>query len=430
MTTGQLPSGLTLAPDGTIAGTPVLATTAPDQFAVQVTDSGVIPSTLTQSLSLTVAVGTAGNTLLNGQYAFLFRGFDSGGPVAIAGSLIADGNGHITVGAEDSNRASGVVSGITLTGTYAIGSDGRGTLELIATNPTTGVKLTSDYQFVLDSNGNARFIQNGTTSTSNDTLGTHGQGTLKSVTGTATSTSTTTFTSTFSAGNLSGNYAFGLSGRDLSGKPAALIGEVHADGTSILSPSGNLINSDFNDAGVYSSQLLTGGFSVGSSYNRGTAQLVFAAGSGAQVQLGFTFYFVSPTDLYFVETDTPSTATVFDRLSGEMNLQQPGYQFAAASLAGVGVVTGTGVNGTRATVLAGVLTSPAGDGTATLTYDEDNGGTITTPAPTFSGTYAVAAKRARELRRSANRSCRRGLPDGARPGGPAGQRRCRHGGES
>jgi hypothetical protein len=388
VSTGQLPSGLTLAQDGTISGMPVLATTAPDQFTVQVTDSGVIPSTLAQSLSLTVAAGTSGNTLLTGQYAFLFRGFDSGGPVAIAGSLIADGNGHITVGAEDSNRASGVVNGITLTGTYSVGSDGRGTLELIATNPTTGVKLTSDYQFVLDSNGNARFVQNDTTSTTSDTLGTHGQGTLKSVRGTA---SATTFASTFSAANLSGNYAFGLSGRDLSGKPAALIGEVHADGTSVFSPSGNSINSDFNDGGVYSSQLLTGDFSVGSNFNRGTAHLVFAAGSGAQVQLGFAFYFVSPSDLYFVEIDAPSTATVFDRLSGEMNIQQPGYQFASASLAGVGVVTGTGVNGNKATVLAGVLTSATGDGNATLTYDEDNGGTITTPAPAFSGTYAVAA---------------------------------------
>jgi Putative Ig domain len=390
VSTGQLPPGLTLAQDGTISGTPVLATTVPDQFTVQVTDSGVIPSTLTQSLSLTVAAGTTGNTLLNGQYAFLFRGFDSGGPVAIAGSLIADGNGHITVGAEDSNRASGVVNGITLTGIYSIGSDGRGTLELIATNPTTGVKLTSDYQFVLDSIGNARFVQNNTTSTNSDTLGTHGQGTLKLVAGTASSSSTTTFTSTFSAGSLNGNYAFGLSGRDLSGKPAALIGEVHADGASTLVPSGNGVNSDYNDAGVYSSQPLTGGFSVGSNYNRGTAQLVFAPPSGAPVHLGFTFYFVSPTDLYFVEIDTRSTATVFDRLSGEMILQQPTSQFDAASLAGVNVVTGAGVNGSNATVLAGVLTSTAGDGNATLVYDEDNGGTVTTPAPTFSGTYMVA----------------------------------------
>jgi hypothetical protein len=390
VSTGQLPPGLALTQDGTLSGIPILATptATPDQFTVQVTDSGVIPSTSTGSLSITVAAGTSSNTLLSGQYAFLFKGFDSAGPVAIAGSLIADGNGHITAGAEDSNRASGVVTGVTLAGTYAIGSDGRGTLELIATNPSTNVNLISDYQLALDANGNARFIQNDTTSTNNDTVGTHGQGTLKFVAGT---TSTTTFSSSFTAGSLSGNYAFGLSGQDLSGKPAALIGEIHADGSMTLSPGGGgELNSDFNDAGAYSSQSLSGGFSVGSNFNRGLAQLVFAAPSKPQVQLHFAFYFVSPTDLYFVEIDTRSTTTVFDRLSGEMSLQQPAYQFQDASLAGVSVATGTGLGGGKASVLAGLLTSPTGDGNANLTYDENDAGTIPTPSPAFSGTYTVA----------------------------------------
>ena len=387
--TGQLPPGLTLAQNGTISGIPILATTTPDQFTVQVTDSGVVPSTLTQALSITVAASTSSNTLLNGQYAFLFKGFDSGGPVAMAGSLIADGNGHITVGAEDSNRAAGVVTGISLTGTYSIGSDGRGTLELIATNPSTSVKLISDYQLTLDSNGNARFIQNDTTSTNNDSLATHGQGTLKFVAGTATSTSTTAFSSSFTAGSLSGNYAFGFSGQDLSGKPAALIGAIHADGSTNLSSGGGGLNSDFNDAGAFSSQSLSGSFSVGANFNRGVAQLVFAPPSKSQVALNFAFYFVSPTDLYFVEIDT-ATATMSDRLSGEMNLQQPGYQFQAASVAGVSVATGTGLSGGNATVLAGLLTSLTGDGNATLSYDENAGGKITTPSPAFSGTYTVA----------------------------------------
>jgi hypothetical protein len=392
VSTGQLPPGLTLAQDGAISGIPILATTTPDQFTVQVTDSAVIASTSTGSLSITVAAGTTSNTLLNGQYAFLFKGFDSGGPVAMAGSFIADGNGHITVGAEDSNRTSGVVTGITLTGTYSIGSDGRGTLELIATNPSTNVKLTSDYQLALDSNGNARFIQNDTTSTNTDTVGTHGQGTLKFVAGTATSTSTTTFSSSFTAGSLSGNYAFGLSGQGSSGKPAALIGEIHSDGIKTLSPSGGgLFNSDFNDTGAYSSQSLSGGFSVGANFNRGLAQLVFAPPSKPSIALNFAFYFVSPSDLYFVEVDTKSSpGVVFDRLSGEMSLQQPGYQFQDASLAGQIVATGTGLGGSNASVLAGLLTSLTGDGNATLTYDENDAGTIPTPSPAFSGTYTVA----------------------------------------
>ncbi len=72
-----------------------------------------------------------------------------------------------------------------------------------------------------------------------------------------------------------------------------------------------------------------------------------------------------------------------------MILQSSGYAFTAASLSGASVATGSGLNGSNASVLAGLLTS-AGNGNAVLTYDENNGGAITSPSPSFSGTYSVA----------------------------------------
>ena len=106
--------------------------------------------------------------------------------------------------------------------------------------------------------------------------------------------------------------------------------------------------------------------------------------------LQFAFYFVSPLDIYFVETDSSTTALspVYYRLSGEMIAQNSSNAFTAASLAGTSVATGTGLNGNNASVLAGLLTS-AGAGSATL-IDENNGGAITSPSPSFSGTYSVA----------------------------------------
>ncbi|MGH9690358.1 MAG: putative Ig domain-containing protein, partial [Candidatus Acidiferrales bacterium] len=292
---GLLPSGFTLAPDGTLSGVPVLTTLSPDQFTVQVQDSEATPVTKTQALTITIAAGTTGgNSLFQGQYAFLFKGFDSGGPVSIAGTLSADGNGNITSGEEDSNRvlpnngAVEVISGVTLTGTYSMGTDGRGVLQLIATSPTS-VTLTTDYRLVIDSNRNIRFIEINDITTpgvGTDTLGTHGEGTLKPVLG-----------SGFTAANLNGNYAFEFAGADLSGKPAALAGVLNADGASLLRPAAGALSSDFNDAGTFDpvQQSVSGAFSFSGS--RGTAGLVLETGNSQQA-LTFAFYFVSQSDVY------------------------------------------------------------------------------------------------------------------------------------
>ncbi|MGH9691573.1 MAG: hypothetical protein ACRD4C_10910, partial [Candidatus Acidiferrales bacterium] len=318
----------------------------------------------------------------------------SGGPVSIAGTLSADGNGNITSGEEDSNRvlpnngsvpgAVQVASGIPLTGTYSMGTDGRGVLQLIATNPSTGVTLTTDYRLVIDSNGNIRFIENNdiiTPGVTRDALGTHGEGTLKPVLG-----------SGFSAANLNGNYAFEFAGADLSGKPAALAGVLNADGASLLRPAAGAgaLSSDFNDAGSFDPQHqgVSGGFSFSGS--RGAAGLVLETGNSQQA-LTFAFYFVSQSDVYFVETDSPTTTTqsVYYRLSGEMILQQSAYQFTNSSLAGTTVVTGTGLSGNNASVLAGLITSSLGDDTANFVFDTNSGGTITSQLTPLSGTYAV-----------------------------------------
>ena len=68
---------------------------------------------------------------LNGTYAFLMRGQDSGGFFARAGSFTANGAGSITGGVEDLN--SGAVGTAILRlpgGTYSISSNGKGTLSL------------------------------------------------------------------------------------------------------------------------------------------------------------------------------------------------------------------------------------------------------------------------------------------------------------
>jgi Putative Ig domain len=381
---GQLPAGLTLQSNGTITGTPFVVTTT-NFFTVQVADMEAVPMTATKQFNISVTAGINNNLLLKGSYSFLFNGFDSDGFVAIAGTLTADGAGHITAGSEDSNRISGVVTNATFTNpsSYSIDSngDGRGTLELTA---SIGQQmLTVDYQLVLDSNGNVRFFENNATTTNTDTLGTHGEGVMKPIQG-----------SSFSNASFSGHYSFVFRGEDLNGMPSAF-------GASIT-PSGNSLTitglGDFNDAGTFDGGAaspqafaLSGVFSLIAG-NRGSAQFTFAPSpSTPQVTMNFLFYFVSPSDLYFVEFDSSTTTgkPTINRLAGEMVLQNPSTKFNASVLQGSSVASGIAVNSSNSDVFAGLLTSTICDGVTAVnfSYDENSGGTIT--APLFSGTCLV-----------------------------------------
>jgi Putative Ig domain len=394
---GQLPAGLTLSsnPNGTatISGTPVLVGTS--TFVVEVTDSETTPaSSPPGTFTIAVTAGALNNTLFSGQYAFQFTGFDDGGGVQLIGTLTANGAGLITTGEVDANRVSGVgIGGIIVPqggatppgSTYTMGSDGRGTMELTMSF-NGNAPIIADYRLVMDGEGNIKFFQDYTTKTTQDPEHTHGEGILKPVAGI-----------TFSGSSFSGNYAFLLPGFDLSNKPAALAGVVHSDGTTLTPPSGAL-NSDFNDNGTYSAQDISGSFEFISG-NQATAALTFAPNNGAQVTVDFDVFFVTPSDLFFMEDDSSMATglpTVF-RLAGEAVLQSTGTQFGESALAGSSVASGTGVGSSgNASVFAGLLTSTACNNVAavSLSYDENNGGTIDGGAAgpiAFSGTCAITS---------------------------------------
>ena len=397
---GQLPAGLTLATasnsTGTISGIPLLAGTS--TFTVQVTDSEVAPVTKTQAYSIVVNPGTAGgNSLVSGTYTFFFQGFDSGGPVTNVGTLTADGSGHITAGSEDSSRYSAsakqiqILNNITLVpfnstttpasgSFYSVGTDGRGTMEIEAIN-SQGTTLTIDYQLVLDSSGIIHFFENNATGTNNDSFGTHGEGVMKASPGAPSAT-------------FSGNYAFLFTGVDGSNKREAFAGVLNSDGSGSITPGGSGPNTDLNDAGTMSSQNVSGSFSlVGSGSPRGGATLLLQPTNQPEVTLTFIFYFVSSSDLFFMEDDLSSTTLANPpRLSGEMILQNPGTAFNSGVLSGTSVLTGTGVDSGNASVVGGLLAAPSCDGTSSanpfLMADENDAGTVKT-SESFSGTCTI-----------------------------------------
>jgi hypothetical protein len=363
ITSGQLPSGLTLQPQtGKIVGSPILVTTSP--FTVQVSDSESTPVTASQSLSIGVTTGTTTtNSLFTGSYSFLFQGFDADGNVVAAGNFTSNGAGVISTGTLDSNRKSGLFTASSLSGTYSLGSDGRGTMTLLAQN-IKGALLQTSYLLVMDSNKNVRFIEN-------DTTGTHGSGTMKPVVGTSLSPS-----------NFSGNYAFQLTGQDSTGAAMAAAGVLRADGSSLVTPG----TIDVNDGGAYSPALaLSGNFAVSTTNEKGVLYLTYNLPNTSQIQQTYTFYFVSPTDVYFMIADTVNTNP--PRLGGELILQDPTVTFDDTALNGTSVVTGSGLD-TNASVFIGALTGTDTTDAVALSFDQNDGGTLTT-GNTATGTYAL-----------------------------------------
>jgi large repetitive protein len=366
ITSGQLPSGLKLnALKGTISGIPILVTTA--NFTVQVQDANATKSA-PQSLSIVINPGSAiTNSLFSGGYSFLFQGFDSGGNVVMAGNFTANGNGGIVGGQLDSNRSGGtlgIFTASTFSGTYTVGSDGRGTMQWITTN-SKGAMSTTNYLLAEDSGGNFHMIEN-------DTIGTpqtHGSGIIKPVVGGA-----------LSAPFFSGNYVFELSGQDNQGKTDVVVGVTHADGISLLTPG----MFDVNDGSTYSPAVpVTGSFSVGTTNVKGLLFLTYQIPNSAQVIAAYTFYFVSPSDIFLMAVD-PTDAT-HPRLGGELVLQRASTVFDATALSGISVATGSGLDGSNASVLAGLLTGNGVSGVG-VSYDQNDGGTVAANN-TATGTY-------------------------------------------
>src|SRR4051794_18346468 len=62
--------------------------------------------------------GSFTNANLNGPFAFSYIGSDAGGFLAVAGSFVADGAGHITSGTQDINSDAAVSPNAAVSGTY------------------------------------------------------------------------------------------------------------------------------------------------------------------------------------------------------------------------------------------------------------------------------------------------------------------------
>jgi len=380
---GTIPPGLQVSftgNDGIISGTPTQSQATPYTFKAEVQDSEQPPMTATISLSITVnpagaaACPVGHEAALAGTFAYLMKGFDANGAVAIAGSFHADGTGKITGGAEDINRA-GTGPQVNLPidpggSSYTLGADSRGCL-MVAT--AAGLQT---FRFSLAGFANGAPTEGNIIEfDDNSGTGTRGSGILRAQDA-----------SSFSNDKFASSYAFGLSGFGAAGEHVALAGRLTSDG------KGNIVGGNFdrNDAGSLTadSSKLSGTYSIpaGSTTGRGTVNATFNG-----TPFTFAAYMVNGGEMILAGVDQISATNQL--ISGEA-IASAG-PFSNATLAGSHLIRASALNrsgsnpGARATI--GVLTFDgrnAGGVTGTL-FDDEAGMKRTTNILRGTATYSV-----------------------------------------
>jgi hypothetical protein len=284
---------------------------------------------------------------IQGQYAFNFAGFDGlGNRMTFGGAFSADGGGGIASGAGDANDGGTVSANLALSGSYGVGSNGRGTATI------TSSLGSFHFSFYIVRSGILKFV---------------GLDAAPLLSGDALSQPS----GPLSVGTLSGNFVFTVQGAS-GAAPLAAGGVFSADG------SGNLQNGivDFNNNGVATlNQAFAGTYSLASS-GRGTASL--------NTPLGTFQFAVYPAANGVVELLGIDAGVV---ISGAANAQLPA-SFSTAILKGSEAMSFDGLDSGGAIDSVAQLTAD-GAGNWQGALDQNDHGTLSTGTQA-SGTYTVA----------------------------------------
>ncbi len=379
-------TGCTGASCGTIDanGKYTAPATAPDPSAV--TATATLASDASLSGTATLFIGTnPNNAKLTGQYAFLLKGsgFEPfaivGSSFGMVGSITADGNGNITAGVADFSSiiafccGTDVTLNVPLTGTYSVGSDNRGTMTLTHSCPSFCYP-SQTFSFALGSFA----------------AGVAGRGQLTELTeidgffvggALASGALARQDPTAFSTAAIAGGYAFGLN--NVGGQGGAAVGRFKANEGSLSAG-----HTDANTG--HTSDVPFGGTYTVSANGRGTAVFTYPGQSASFSN--FSFYVISASELFVIETDVCQTngptCNPQQVLTG-VALQQSSGQFTLNSLNGPEVLTVS--DDSVENNLSISLATFDGTGTMNGTTDavDSNGGVIANIP--VSGTYTVDA---------------------------------------
>ena len=372
---GPLPAGMTLSPAGVIAGTPTSNTTA--QFAVQVSDSqrpvpaeAIFPAPVPSNgkiMSLTVSgldptCLSGGSSLLpNTPYAFSVTGFDSSGPVIMAGSLSVDTSGNV-IGIGDVVRKSGSQIGVPFTAGSSIvfSPVDRGCLTLNTATATSDFRVAPT---TISSQSGAAFFPEGRLMEFDDLdgTGTRASGLFKIQDSTAFSSVP------------SGAFAYRFSGWDSANRRFAIAGIGTVDNGTFTS-----LSADINDAGNVVGPVIGGSGTFGAVDDNGRGSATLAIGGQT---FNLTYYVIDSGHLLFSSAE--STNGGHPLVTGEATATAA--PFSLASLGNSHIFRLSGQAGSP-NVAIGVIHFDGAGALSGALYERSGG---TPSATALSGQYAV-----------------------------------------
>ena len=365
--------------------------TVPNPATVTLTATSVTDTSKSKNVAITITVGTSG--LQAGDYAFAFSGWKglgggNFGRQVTVGHFHADASGNVTDGVEDVNDESGVSLSVSITGTYTVNSNRRGTLTIVSAQDTATYSMTLDTtgtkgNFIrLNSSGNPppclakKKIQPAACSvipldSSNPVSG---SGFFEQQD-----------TSAFSAANLAGSYALLLNAKPNDSLTMAAVGRFTA------SSNGDLSNGEMDMLAPTASytQLTLGGTvdAPSSTTGRGTANLTLTPPPGAfSGSMQFVYYVISANKVLLMQTDARGGTVPL--LSGEARRQSG--SFSLASFDAPAIFELAGMHSTYQSAVVGQIT-PDGAGSMTGISDQNFESNVSLNQ-SFSGTYTVDSK--------------------------------------
>jgi hypothetical protein len=308
--------------------------------------------------------GNAGNTRgtapLAGQYAFELAGFSLGGnPMALAGSITADGQGHITAGSIDVNEFGQLNFGNAVSGTYTLDTNYRGLLTL---NSFGTIPAPLIFNFTLKADGTLADVIESNQSNQTFFFTT---GRMQKQDSTA-----------FSLSSLEGSYSFLLESNAQCRRSSVGRFTLNPDGTTA---NGIVDVSKGGSGPILTDAPLSANFTAGPDAN-GRGKVSMVTGDGAST---YAYYAVSANELLFVETD-PGGSIDCGQPSNPIYAGLAARQTFATSSAAVDTsgsvffLEGLNVTLNQSTASIGVLRISSGN-TAAVQWDTNNNDTFFGP---------------------------------------------------
>jgi hypothetical protein len=362
VTAGTLPAGILLSTSGLLSGTPGSVSSSSPVFTAMDSNGHSASSTL----SLTVKA--ASGTVPDNYYSFVFAGTaPQGTPVAPNGiainGTIKIQSGQIVSGYYDENFNTNppVLKAAISGGSLALGANGLGQLVLTTVTGTMTFALASPASVSTGGLTPIRMIEY------DDATGTgsRGSGVIDPTPANPT------------AEDISGNFAFLLSGTDIDQNQQALVGSFQTDGAGNIADGKADANQVVPVNGVPTREVAS--FSpVGGSYSVDTDGRGLLTLTLDGTPFHFSFYEVSPQEWLVISLDP---ATLNSPLVSGIAYRQTGGPFSAGSLPAISVLQVSGVVPASSAMPASTpvpdlsvgLAASDGSGNLTYTFDEYNG---------------------------------------------------------